>query len=89
MVDLPPPPPQTANQLLDNMAQALIDEGMGERSACHKAARAVARLIAIGALEWWGMTNEGEPLFQEVPINEQPAVMYWGFIIEGVNRGTE
>ena len=81
-MNLPPPPPLTANQLLDNTAQALIEDGMGERSACHKAARAVARLIAIGALEWWGMSNEGEPLFQEVPIQEQtlvyltPGLMY-------------
>ena len=88
-MNLPPPPPQTANQLLDNMAQAQIDDGMGERSACHKAARAIARLIAIGALEWWGMTNEGEPLFQEVPISEQPTIVYWGLVIEGGQRGTQ
>ena len=73
-MNLPPPPPLTANELLQNTVKVLMDDGLGKHTAYYKAARALARLMAIGALEWWGMSDEGEPLFVQAEPPEQPIV---------------
>ena len=79
--DLPPPPPLTANQLLENTVRVLLQDGMGEHVAYYKAARAIARLISIGALEWWGMSDEGEPLFVQAEPSEQQQILILPIVI--------
>lgn len=60
-----PPQLRTANELLDNATALLMRGGeLGEHQARYKAARAIVRLMSVGAYEWWGMSEEGEPLFE-------------------------
>lgn len=74
-MNLPPPPPLTAGEMLDNVTRAFMEaDDLGEHQARYRAARAIAHLLSVGAYEWWGMSAEGEPLFVEVPIPDQPVV---------------
>ena len=71
-MNLPPPPPLTANELLENTVRVMMEEGLGEHTAYYKAGRAIARLMAIGALEEWGMSAEGEMLFVQAEPRPEP-----------------
>lgn len=65
MTKLPPPPPQTAAEIIGHLRDYWIENiGTNQSEAAVRAERGFQHLLAVGGLREWGFNEHGHLLYE-------------------------